>query len=228
MNHLREGFIYTPNPDGPFVGTVNSALHLLDNVPRLNPLRVTIHNYTVIGDPERAEELHQYIEDTLVAQLRKQKYDLKFTPGIETEEELFDYVKGSKYMKDDKHDAFVFAIQAPPKGYNNFTIYQSANFPDLVPETRFFEITPKPNFDNYNKYSMNGFVMLQMLLSNFVLKQAESKGTIEGYATVGQTKAFTKDDFMDNIGPTLALFILLIFIAPQYRFISFITLGKKS
>ena len=115
------------------------------------------------------------------------------------------------------------------KNYN-FTIYISSNFPTQMPDTKFFPTTPKPSKDNYEGYAKDGFAVLQYYLSQFVLSR-ELKGNapiVEIAMVEGKTQAYTQNDFMDNIGPSLALFILLIFIAPQYRFIGMVTVEKAS
>lgn len=231
MNHLSEGYLYSTNIENPptdFV--VNTFTDLgLDEKLQYSPFGFGSLNYTIVGSGEnpRFKALKASVEKHIVEPL-KGIIQLQFTENIETEDDLFEWIRGNSYQRDEKSDSLLFAISVPPDGYYNFTIYQSANFPNFVPETRFFDVTPKPNFDNFKMYAKNGFVSLQVFLANYVLEESGSGASIESFITAGQTKKFVRDDFMDNIGPTLALFILLIFIAPQYRFISFITLEKAS
>lgn len=154
---------------------------------------------------------------------------------FETEQDLFDYISGNEYQKNNnRDDSLIFAVLVPFNATNDknfdFTIYISSNFPTQMPDTRFFATTAKPDKDNYKGYANNGFATLQYWLSQFVLfiEKGDNAPTIDIFMAEGKTKAYTQNDFMDNIGASLALFILLIFIAPQYRFIGMVTSEKAS
>jgi hypothetical protein len=199
MNHLSEGILYSMNNGAPpaptdFVTQVLGDFGL-DLKSQYSPFGFGSFNYTIVGDKDspRFKKLKDSVDTNIVEPL-KQYITLQFTDGIETEDDLFDWIRGNAYQRDEKSDSLLFAISVPPDGFNNFTIYQSANFPNFVPETRFFEVTPKPNFDNFDMYSKNGFVTLQVFLANFVLEESGSNASIEGYVAAGKTDAFIRTD----------------------------------
>lgn len=189
------------------------------------------NKYAIVG---KNKQLNTDFNDFLYSNFIKYiPFEIK-SVEYQTEQDLFDYISGNEYQKDNnKDDSLLFAIGVPENALTDkkfdFTIYMSSNFPTQMPDTRFFPTTPKPDKDNISGYSKDGFATLQYILSQYVLsKEPNIKAKIEIVMAEGKTKAYTENDFMDNIGPSLALFILLIFIAPQYRFIGMVTSEKAS
>jgi ATP-binding cassette subfamily A (ABC1) protein 3 len=91
-------------------------------------------------------------------------------------------------------------------------------------------ITSKPNFQNSNLFSGNGFLYIQKIIADNILamKTGEDTSEIEVFMTSGFTNAFIRDDFMEGIGQTFPLFILLVFLAPIYRLVGFVVSEKAS
>lgn len=228
MNHLEDGFVYGASPATDFVTALVNQVGV-NQTTNFTPFALPLARYyTVFGeDPARVAQIN-----ATIAFLTK---DLPFKFGsidnITDEGGLFDFVRSNSYQRYKKSDSLLFAIQVPAVNKYDYTIYMSANFPPLTPNTLLIDkISSKPNLDNFNNYARNGYVSLQYLLADLELKKltADNNAEIEAYMTIGKTKEFTKDEFMDNIGPNLALFILLIFIAPQYRLVGFVTEEKAS
>lgn len=233
-NNIQDGFFYSNFTTGipsAFFFDLNQTIGL--DRTHIMPMWYGPRNYTIVGkrDNPNFEPLKQAV-DVFVAQYKMVTgVTLRFAE-FESETELFDFIRSGEYQKDSRKDGILFAIGVP-EGVKNYTysIYMSANFPNTVPNTQLPPITAKPNFDNFDLYAQGGFLTLQYVLANHVMMQElgpDTQFTLEAFIAPGQTKAFTKDVFMDNIGRTIALFILLIFIAPQYRLIGFITVEKAS
>ena len=161
--------------------------------------------------------------------------DLEYR-SYDNEKELKDYISGSEYQKNDDDECLYFAIGMPSFGATptndwDWTIYMSARYPDNIPDTKFDQTSRKPNKDAFEKYGYRGYALLQNLVAQFTLRNQDgvpSTASIGAATIEGTTKAYTKDEFMDGIGGSLAFFFLLIFIAPQYRFISLVVEEKAS
>lgn len=223
MNHLSEGILYNSTVSD-FTNSMAESLNLTSGF-QVNPINPIANQYAVFGEDTTRVNAIKVSVQTLSARAR---FNIHFQDQIETEDDMFEYVRSNDYQRDNDFEALLFAIQVPPPGFFNYTIYMSANFQEQVPNTLTDSITAKPDFRNFNKYAFNGFATLQYLLAQTELALAGEDAEIQIFMTSGKTRAFTRDDFMDQIGPNLALFILLIFIAPQYRLVGFLTQEKAS
>jgi ATP-binding cassette subfamily A (ABC1) protein 3 len=235
---IAEGRYYSGN-NADFDSPTNFAVDVITNIfdgellvdgsPVVMPMAFGGRWYTIVGDSPRAEDFRQKVIEPYVATYNSLAprevtfYEEKFA----TEEELFKFVRSNVYQRDSNEDALLFAVGVPEEG-NDFIIYQSANFPGHIPNTQFDETSTQPDTESSKLYGRNGFLTLQTLIAEFILQEQGTDAHIETFVTMGSIKEFTRDDFMSNIGPTLALFILLIFIAPQFRLVGFITEEKAS
>ena len=204
--------------------------------PNKFDLQTFANKYAIVGkNHDLNMNLSRFLNDTIIANL---EYEYKAEIGFkeyQTEQQLFDYIQGNDYQKNNnKADSLIFAIKVPEnaeedKNYD-FTIYMSTNFPTQMPDTKFYATTVKPSKENFEGYAKNGFATLQYYLSQFVLKmeQGTNAPIVDIMMAEGKTKAYAQNEFMDSIGESLPLFILLIFIAPQYRFIEMITSESSS
>jgi len=80
----------------------------------------------------------------------------------------------------------------------------------------------EPNDDAFEKYNLGGYSYLQNIISNSILRGRT--GSAGAYISMinAQVKSseHTKDDFIQAAEGLLNFFILLIFLAPLYRFVS--------
>ena len=102
---------------------------------------------------------------------------------FDTEEEMFDRITGPDY--DDKTDrfdvnSFCYAIGVLntaaewAAGNFDFTIYQSAAFPDDIPNPdQTFDFRRKPQRKPWLKYTGNGFTALQYYLGTFSIAKSQ-------------------------------------------------------
>lgn len=200
---------------------------------RFNPITFGGYNYTIVGEDRQAvAEFRNSLQPYLDLYNQTFLVELKFTDNLETEEELFEFIRGNDYQRNSNREALLFSIGLPPNPEidpYNYTIYMSANFPNHIPNTNFNEIFTRPLISEFESYTKNGFLTLQSIVANHIVKKnLGDEAKIEVFMSMGSINKFTRDEFMENIGPTLALFILLIFIAPQFRLVGFITQEKAS
>ncbi|CAI2381272.1 unnamed protein product [Moneuplotes crassus] len=190
--------------------------------------------YALLGeDPQAVQDLNKALDMFLgeIGQETKRKFI--YMEDITTEEELFQYVRRPEYSIQEKDKKLLFAIGLPSDKVNNpydYTIYMSENFPADVPSTRSPKTTTVPGTTDFMRYSRLGFMSLQSFIANYILK-SETKSlesSIDIFMSMGSVDEFRKDDFWKNFGPTLALFMLIIFIAPVFRLVSFLTEEKAS
>lgn len=236
---LKEGRGYgpissiSPTPS-PFFADISSSFFEGDpSYDTFNPIAYGGYNYTIVGEDRTAvAEFQISLQPYLDLYKQIYKVDLKFTDDLKTEEELFEFVRANDYQRNSNREALLFSIGLPPKPEEdpyNYAIYMSANFPNHIPNTNFNEIFTRPLISEFESYTKNGFLTLQSIVANHIVKkELNGEAKIEVFMSMGSIKKFTRDEFMENIGPTLALFILLIFIAPQFRLVGFITQEKAS
>jgi len=234
--HLKDAYAYSTNMETDFMKELRSNGVKMPLQWNSFQLKSSANKYCIVGkqDNKLYKDLKTFVDINVVQKLREYyKFDIQEV-NKDTEEELFDYISGPSYQRDGNNDdSLIFAIMPNYEntGGKNFTykIYLSTGTPDQMPDTKFNPITVKPSDKNFEGYVKNGFATLQYLLGQFTLQQLGHKDVdIELALIEGKTKAYTKDEFMDNIGSSLSLFLLLIFIAPQYRFIGFVTVEKSS
>jgi ATP-binding cassette subfamily A (ABC1) protein 3 len=235
---LKEGRGYGPVssifPPSPFFTDIGTSIY--ENDPpftAFNSLTLAGYNYTIVGENRVAVDalkltMQPYLE--LYAQFTN--YTLNFTDNLLTEDDLFDVIRGNDYQRDSNRDALLFAIGLPTDPINNpydYSIYMSANNPDHIPNTNFNPLFSRPLTTEFDSYSENGFLTLQSVIADHIVSQGlGDTAKIEVFMSMGGIDKFTRDEFMESIGPTLSLFILLIFIAPMFRLVGFITQEKAS
>lgn len=235
QTHIKDAYIYSfptlpPTPDT-FLSDFRSIPDF--NTNHTNRLRVNYYckYWGIVGENGTLKDsVKAYIDTSLQATgwyLTYKSYD--------TEKNLFDYISGAEYQQKDDSECLYFTIGLPAgykEGNYNWTIYMSSRFPNNIPDTKFNPVAEKPDPNDFELYAYHGYGLLQNALARFslsMIKGVDPKNVQIGHAMIlGKTKAYTKDEFMDNIGPSLAIFFLLIFIAPQYRLITFIVDEKAS
>jgi ATP-binding cassette subfamily A (ABC1) protein 3 len=198
-----------------------------------NSLTLAGYNYTIVGEDRAAVDAFRLtMQPYLDVYAQFTNYTLNFTDNLLTEDDLFDFVRANNYQKDSNRDALLFAIGLPTDPENNpydYSVYMSANNPDHIPNTNLNSLFSRPLTAEFDSYSRNGFLTLQSVIADHIVTQGLGDAAkIEVFMSMGGIDKFTRDEFMESIGPTLALFILLIFIAPMFRLVGFITQEKAS
>jgi len=194
------------------------------------PMIVGGHYYAIVGDTTRANSLDIVIK--LYAEAYKKVFDIELTrkDEIQTQDDLFKFIRSNDYTRDSKDDALLFAVGVPDNADQfNYTIYMSDQFPQHVPQTEADLTTSIPQADNFDFYSKFGFMTLQALIAESeLIAQGKPTAQVETFFAMGYIDAFTQDDFLEGLGASLALFMLIIFIAPLFRLVSFLTQEKAS
>ncbi|CAI2386282.1 unnamed protein product [Moneuplotes crassus] len=211
--------------DGLFVGSKPQPFYM---TPRGG------NYYTIVGtDRDEVDQMRQAMKPFIQVFQETSGREMVFLNDLETEEDLFDFIKGPDYKKDSRYESLWFAIGLPTDPENdpyNYKIYQSDDFPQLIPSTHWDKIFPVPDFDSYYLYARYGFTGLQSVIGNYIL-QKETQSTesfIDTYIALGFFPKLLEDGFLRDGGASFPLFMLIIFITPLFRLVNFLTEEKSS
>ena len=231
---LINGIAYTnPGEDNTFLNDIKADIFNKGEVP-IYPMATGGEYISIVGTDKDKVKSMQDAMDPLLQQYTLATNKTLTWKEFETEEEVFKYVKSNEYQRDNKSEALLFAIGLPTdpvKDPNDYTIYMSENFPQHIPSTQDDKITNIPDVDNFNRYAYEGFMTLQSVIANYILQNSEGvnqDSSIDVFMSMGYIDKFASDEFLEGVVPTMALFILMIFIAPMFRLVSFLTQEKAS
>jgi ATP-binding cassette subfamily A (ABC1) protein 3 len=92
------------------------------------------------------------------------------------------------------------------------------------------EYRRKPDFDSWDQYKKGGHTYMQSMFSNAILRN--KTGSTSAYISMVyapvKSSEYTDDDFATAANDMWGFFILLIFLAPLYRFVSNSVTEKES
>ena len=148
---------------------------------------------------------------------------IRFYPSLES---LYDYMQSDEYATDDDdlYPGVCFAIShSQSKNKYNFKIhyyasYYTTDFPD-IPSTNIDSLDPystQPDFDSYEKYINSGFLVIQKMLYDYVLREETGKenATIGYIITAQKFKNFINDPMKNYISMLFGFFMVIAYALP--------------
>ena len=176
-----------PSPKKLLVG------YLQENKIDFSPFAIGPKNYTVVGENREAvQKFQETLKPHLDRYAVKTGKELLFTDNLKNEDDLLKWIRGGNYQGDDEDNTLLFAIGLP-QGSDpyDYTIYMSPTFPDNIPQTDGDQITKIPQIEEFNMYTSNGFMTLQTIVAEHILKEEAPGSSIEVFFTMGEIDEFT-------------------------------------
>eukprot|EP00831_Metopus_contortus_P036806 TRINITY_DN29056_c0_g1_i1.p2 TRINITY_DN29056_c0_g1~~TRINITY_DN29056_c0_g1_i1.p2 ORF type:complete len:867 (-),score=99.53 TRINITY_DN29056_c0_g1_i1:129-2729(-) len=154
-----------------------------------------------------------------------------------SEAEMDDYVKDKDYETSSR-PGLCAGIVIPSSGYSFSLRYDDNNYVTVgqdqkqqVPSTR-DEVVDKlertPDLESFQMYDRSGFLMLEYIIAKEVLIQEGKNTQITAGLVPMKTSEYLNDMFLSGASSQMPFAILLCYLGPIFRIISFIVGEKES